>query len=126
VNVSCSLIHVRQRARDSRREHDLAVRAVDEVAVGIDPDEVVVRPDLLHLPERIEERLVVPERHVLDRRGVALEVRPRERRIARELPFFHAIEAERVARRRDVVQIRRLAHCSFGPTTNRWITPKRR
>ena len=87
------------RVQLARRQHDLPVLAVDDVAIVVDPGEVVVGADLLDLPEGIEQRLVVPERHVLDRGGVAFEVRPREPGVARELPLFHLVEPERLARR---------------------------
>ena len=99
------------RVQLARREHDLPVLAVDDVAVVVDRDEVVVRPDLLHLAEGVEQRLIVPERNVLDRRRVALEVAPRQPCISRERPLLHAIEPERVARRADVVHdVRRFPH----------------
>jgi hypothetical protein len=42
-------------------EHDLALRAVDDVAVGVDVEEVVVAADPLELVERRAERPVVPQ-----------------------------------------------------------------
>ena len=51
------------------REQDLAVLPVDPVAVVVHRDEVVVGADLLELPEGLQQRLPVPEPHVLDGRA---------------------------------------------------------
>ena len=95
----------------ARAEHDLAVLPVDRVAVVVDRDEVVVGADLLDLAERVEKRLLVPERHVLERGGIRVDVRAREQRVTRELALRDAVEIERRARRVHVVDdVGRLAH----------------
>ena len=114
MNVRRSLIQVRSAATGvelARGQHDLPILAVDHVAVVVDRDEVVVRADFLDLPERVEQRLVVPERHVVERGGVSRDVGARQRRIARELALFDVVEAEGRTRRRDGVRDeRRFAH----------------
>ncbi len=98
------------------RQHDLPVLAVDRVAVVVDGDKVVVGSDLLQLAERVEQRTVVPKRHVLDRRGVAFEVRARQMRFARQRLLGDLFERERGPRRGDVVRDERgLAHLLVGP-----------
>ena len=87
----------------ARREHHLPVLAVDEVAVVVDRHEVVVRADFLDLAERVQQRLVVPERHVLERERVAREVAPRQQGVPRQLPVRHLFQAVGLPRGRDVV-----------------------
>ena len=94
-----------------RREHDLPVLPVDRVPIVVHAGEVVVGADLLELAERVEQRPLVPQRDVLDRRGIALEVGARQPRIAGQPPLLDPIQRERVARGLDVVHDeRRLAH----------------
>ena len=105
-------VAVRQRVgvQLARRQHDLAVLAVDHVAVVVDRDEVVVGPDLLDLAEGVLQRLMIPERHVAQRHRVGVEVAPRQRGVPRELALLDPLERERVARGGDVVDDeRRLA-----------------
>ena len=83
-------------------QHDLAVLTVDDVAVVVDRDEVVVGPDLLDLAEGVEERLVVPQADVSDRVRVPLDVVPRQQRVAGELPVLHRVERIRLPGRGDV------------------------
>ena len=99
----------------ARREHHLAHSAVDFVAVVVDRDEVVVRPDLLNLPERLEQRLMIPEPDVIERLAIPLDVGARELGVAGQLPFLDAVEREPLARGRDVVRdVRRLASLFVG------------
>ena len=58
----------------ARGEHDLLVLPVDDVPVVVHVDEPVVRPDLLQLREGQEERGVVPQADVLQRRRVVGQV----------------------------------------------------
>ena len=92
-----------RRVQLARRQHDLPVLPVDHVAVVVDGGEVVIRADFLDLPERVEQRPVVPERHVDDRCRVAIEVGARQVRVSCQRPLGHAVEAIRRARRLDVV-----------------------
>jgi hypothetical protein len=106
VNTSRSLTQVRSAGRGiqlARRQHDLPVLAVDLIAIVVDRDEVVVGADLLDLSERLEQRLVIPEAHVIERGAVVLDVLLRERRFALQLALFDAIERVGLARRGDVV-----------------------
>ena len=99
----------RRRVELPGREQDLAVPAVDLVAVVVHRDEVVVGADLLELPEGLEQRLPVPEPDVLDGRRVGLDVGQGEIGLALELPGLHAVDPPRLAGRGDVVdEIRRL------------------
>ena len=97
---------------------------VDHVAVVVDGGEVVVRADLLDLPERVEQRPVVPQRHVVDRGRVAIEVGARQARVARQRSLLDLVEPER--RRASpgccctMNGVSRT--CSFGATTKRWMT----
>ena len=54
----------------ARREHHLAQLAADAIAVVVDREEVVVRADRLDLAERLEQRLAIPQPHVVDRRAI--------------------------------------------------------
>ena len=103
------------RVQLASRQHDLPVLPVDRVAVVIDGDEVVVGPDLLDLAERVEQRPIVPERHVVDRRRVPLEVRARQAGFARQRLLHRSVQAERGPRRVDVMDDEgRLLHLFVG------------
>ena len=100
----------RRRVQLARRQHHLPVLAVDLVAIVVDRHEVVVGADLLDLAERLEQRLVIPQPHVVERFAVGLDVGARQRRLAGQLALLDAIERERRARRLDVVlDVRRFA-----------------
>ena len=58
----------------ARREHGLAQLAIQPVAVVVHRDEVVVGADFLDLRERIEQRRVVPQPHVVHRCAVVFDV----------------------------------------------------
>ena len=88
----------------ARRQHHLTQFAVDRVAVVVDRREVVVRAQLLNLAERLEQRLVIPEPHVLDGVGVAVDVLARQLGIAGEIARPHRGEIEGLPCRRDVVR----------------------
>ncbi|MEZ5285227.1 MAG: hypothetical protein R2712_10545 [Vicinamibacterales bacterium] len=107
------------------RQHHLPHLAVDVVPVVVDRDEVVVGPDLLDLSEGLEQRLMIPEPHVLQRLLVAGDVVARQLGVARQLALLHGVEPEGVAGGGDVVfDVRRASRaCSFGETTNRWMAP---
>ena len=107
VNVSRSLIQVRL-GRLARREHHLPVLPVDHVAIVVDRDEVVVGPDFLELAERLQQRLVVPQPHVVDSLAIGRDALTRQLRVARQLPLDHIVHAERLPRRSDVVDDERL------------------
>jgi len=86
-----------------RREHQLAVLAVQRVAVVVDVHELVVGPDLLELTVRAQQRPVIPEPDVLDRGGVARE-RPRvEGLLGREPALLDPVEPVGLAGHPDVV-----------------------
>ena len=112
MNVSRSLTHDRfgMLSVFSSRTDSITCRelAVDHVAVVVDVLEVVVRPDLLDLRERLQQRLVIPEPDVLDRAGVVDDVARRQLGVAGELAFLDAIERRRPPRRGDVVLDERL------------------
>ena len=65
-------------------EHDLALFAVDLVAIDVDVGEVVVGTDLLNLAERILERAPVPQADVLESGLVIWRRRRLQRRSPRE------------------------------------------
>ena len=99
------------RVQLARGEHDLLRAAVDHVAVVVHRHEVVVRADLLQLAEGVEQRLAVPQPHVLQRRRVTGDVLARERGVAGEGVLLDVVESEGAARRLDVVlDERRLAN----------------
>ena len=120
VSEGQSLVHprpVRQacRVQLARRQHDLTQRAVDAISIVVDRHEIVVGADLLDLTERFEQRLVIPEPDVLERRRVVGDVVARQQRIARERPHLDGFETEGAPRRRDVVlDERRLPHLLVG------------
>ena len=93
-----------------RREQDLPVLPVDPVAVVVHRDEVVVGADLLQLAEGQQQRVPVPEPHVLDGRRVGPDVRQREVGLAAELAGLHAVQPPGLAGGEDVVpEVGRLA-----------------
>ena len=83
----------------ARRQHHLAQLAADAIAVVVDRDEIVVRADRLDLPERLQQRLAIPEPHVVDRGAVGGDRRRRELGRRAELAQLHAGDPPRVARR---------------------------
>ncbi len=85
------------------REHHLPELAVDDVAVVVHRREVVVGADLLDLPERLEQRLVIPETHVVERVAVVGDVVGGQLGVAGERPLLNRIEREGVPRGVDVV-----------------------
>ena len=87
----------------ARRQHHLPVLPVDDVAVVVDVDEPVVGPDLLQLGEGEEQRRVVPEPHVPERRRVAGQVGGGQGLPGREVALLDAVERERLPRQVDVV-----------------------
>ena len=114
VNVRCSLMKVRVGSEADvelpGREQDLAVLPVDPVAVVVHRDEVVVGADLLELPEGLEQRLPVPQPHVLDGGRVGPDVGQGEAGLAGQLADLHAVEPPRLAGGGDVVpEVGRLA-----------------
>ena len=86
----------------ARREHQLAIVAVDDVAVVVDVLELVVRADLLQLRERPQQRAVVPEPDVLERRLVARQRARVERLVGGKLFLLDAVETVGGARHPDV------------------------
>ncbi len=100
----------RRRVELAGREEHLAVAAVDPVPIVVHRDEIVVRADLLKLPERLQEGVPVPQAHVVDRRAVGLDVVQGERGLAAEVPDLDVVDVPGPAGRRDVVlQLRALA-----------------
>ncbi len=57
----------------ARGQHDLALLVLDLVAVDVDVGEAVVAAEVLLLPERRQQRPVVPQPQVVDRRLVLAE-----------------------------------------------------
>ena len=93
-----------------RREQDLPVLPVDPVPVVVHGDEIVVGADLLQLPEGQQQRVPVPEPHVLDGRRVGPDVGQREIGLAVQLAGLHAVEPPRLPGGDDVIpEVGRLA-----------------
>ncbi len=93
------------------REHHLAQRAVEHVAVDVDVRKVVVGADLLELAQRVLQRAPVPQADVLERVLVGGRICRLGARIRRERALRDAVESVRLSRERDVVRdVRRLAH----------------
>ena len=88
----------------ARREHHLTQLAVDRVAIVVDRREVVIGAQLLDLAEGLEQRLVIPQAHVLDRVGVAVDVFARQLRVTGEIARPHGGEIERLPCGGDVVR----------------------
>src|SRR6185369_6762909 len=65
----------------ARRQHDLGILAVHQVAVVIHIEKLVVRPDLLQLAVRLEQRGMIPEPDVLDSGGIVGDIYRGELRI---------------------------------------------
>ena len=113
--VDPGAIGQRRRIELAYREHHLPVLAVDLVAIVIDRHEVVIGANLLDLPKRLEQRLVIPQPHVLERPAVVLDVLLAEGGLAAQLALLDQVEGKRVARRGDVVfHEGRLAHLLVG------------
>src|SRR2546430_13074283 len=74
-------------------------------------DEVVVGADLLQLPERLEERVAVPQSDVVDGRPVGPDVPLGEPGLAGEVARDDAVQPPGPPRRRYVIgELRRLLH----------------
>ena len=119
VNTSRSLIQLRLGSAAGvelpGRQHHLPAPSIDVVAVVVDRHEVVIRANLLNLPEGLEQRLVIPEPHVVQRLAIALDVGARQLRVAGDLELFDPIQRKPLPRRRDVVDdVRRFAHLLVG------------
>ena len=84
-------------------QHDLALLAADQVAVDVHVPEGVVLVDLLLLAERVEQRAVVPQAQVLERRRVVREERPAQGLAPGEGLLRDSVQVERGPGRRDVV-----------------------
>jgi len=116
VRVGQTLVHPRPARQAGRvelacRQHHLAKLTVDPVPVVVHRDELVVGADLLELRERVEQRLVVPQPHVLEGGRVVGDVGLRELSLAGEGPGLHLVQPERAACGGDVVlNVGRLAH----------------
>src|SRR3989449_2350312 len=82
----------RSRVQLARREKHLAVLPVDPVAVVVHRDEVVVGTDLLQLPERLEQRVAVPQPDVVDGRPVGPDVPLGEPGLASEVARHDAVQ----------------------------------
>src|SRR2546422_10972129 len=65
---------------------------VDPVAVVVHRDEVVVGTDLLQLPERLEQRVAVPQPDVVDGRPVGPDVPLGEPGLASEVARHDAVQ----------------------------------
>ena len=85
------------------REQHLAVLPVDHVAVVVHRNEVVVGADFLELPEGLQQRLPVPEPHVLDGRRVGADVGQGEIGFAVQIAGVDAVEPPRVPGGCDVI-----------------------
>ena len=107
----------------ARREHHLAQLAVDLVAVVVHRREVVVGADLLDLAERLEQRLVIPQPHVVERRAVLVDVGARQLGVAGERALLDRDRARTRARVASMLYWMYGASrtCSFGVTTKRWM-----
>jgi hypothetical protein len=79
-------------------EHDLALLAVDLVAIDVDVQELVVAPQDLVLAHSRQQRPVVPQPQVFDGRGVLVEHRLVKGLLAAELAQLDRVEPERLAR----------------------------
>ena len=75
-------------------EHDLAVLVRDLVAIDVDVEEGVVAPQDLLLAERRQQRPVVPQPQVVDRRGVLREHLARQLLLAGEAALLDGVEVE--------------------------------
>ena len=105
------------------REHHLAQRAVDDVAIGVDVVEVVVLADGLQLVERGLQRPVVPQPGVGERVGLARRSPPGSaEHPPRTVSSSHwsSPKASRV-----IAMLLAMYGCSWayvlGSTLNRWI-----
>ena len=106
------------------RQHDLALDAVDRVAVRVDVGEVVVLADGLELVERVAERPVVPQPGVAEGVGLVVDLG------LRSGPASPLERSSRPSRRgrRPGGSSRCCCRCTrsswaywFGSTVKRWI-----
>src|SRR5438093_844395 len=92
-----------RRSRLSTTTQDLPVLPGERVWVFVDRDEVVVGADLLKLAEGQEQRVAVPEPHVLDSGTVGADVRQGEAGLAPQLADLDAVQSPCLSRGDDVV-----------------------
>ncbi len=93
------LLHVQL----ARRQHHLPKRAVDRVAIDVDVREVVVRADLLELPERVLQRAPVPKPNVLERRLIVRGIGRLDGRLRGERALGYPVEPVCLSRQLYVV-----------------------
>ena len=86
------------RVQFARRERNLAVRAIDPVAVIVDADEIVIGADFLQLGKRGQQRFVIPHANVAKGGFILMNVIERQGFDGREAPFLEAIERISLAR----------------------------
>ena len=99
----------------ARRQHHVAQVAVHRVAVVVHGHEIVVRPDGLELPEGLQQRLAVPEPHVVNGGAVVLQVGGRELLVGLQLAPLDRVEPPGAPRGGDVMgDLRRLARQLVG------------
>ena len=112
----------RLRSSARGRQHDLPVLPVDHVAVVVDGGEIVVGADLLDLPNVSSSGRSFQSGTLSMVAALRSRSARREVRLTGQRPFGHRVEAERRARRLDVVAMNGVSRtCSFGATTNRWM-----
>ena len=100
----------RTRIEFARREQHVSHLAVDHVAVVVHTDEIIICPDRLQLAEGLEERLTIPESHVVERRAVPDEVLGAQHLIPFEFAQLDLVESPGTPRGCDVMlDLRRLA-----------------
>ena len=86
-----------------RGQHDLSLLLLDLVTVDVDVGEAVVAAEVLLLPERRQQRPVVPQPQVVDRRLVFVEDPAGELLLTGERARLDRVEVERRARRLHVI-----------------------
>ena len=75
----------------------MPVFPIDQIAVIIDVDKIIVGADLLELPVCCKERAMIPQPHVLDREMVASDIRCRQVLLHRKELFLDISQAKRGA-----------------------------
>jgi len=84
-------------------QHHLAQRAANLVTVDVDVRKIVVRPDLLHLAQRVLQCLHVPQANILQRCLVVRRIGGAGRRLRRKFVLRKLVERVGLARHLNVV-----------------------
>ena len=93
------LVHI----QFAHRQHHLAQRSIDLVAVDVDAREGVVGTNFLHLAQRVLQRIHIPQADVFERGLIVLRIDGGDARFRGKLALRKAVQPVSVPRHRDII-----------------------